>query len=512
MSRKIAIFLVRPARLKFFGIKFKYSSNHPFKFTTNEGKQYFHLNVFDRNIVQPPSENQSTEKVKEASSHVAKESPKEEKKEKSDKKKATWSSYFKKWITYGVLTTVAISSVNYQEIFSEKKAIETIKKGSVDLSSTVDTDLLSLKEDIKTLKEHLPIIHRGSGIVNPAFVVVTGRKGGGKSTVSEHLAKELGSNVIYIQFHKDMKESQIVETIAKAIRYYPYMNRNDLPFVRYITTSLLEIVRPNKPTFSDMTKVIKEITTTMSKESNGVIPYLIFDNVDALAKQDNNMLVDLVEFSKEGSSKRLFGTVMFANEDSYKIIKGTSGHSGITRTHYLHGIPKKEASTYIINHMTNNRSKEKNTEIANTLIDSVCGDHLLSIVDVIADINQNKPVYQIVSDAIHETKYNLRGYELGQIINNSEAFAVWNLLDYMYKNGGECSRSEASFCLGPTFSKHLLDTLVKRDIIASTSRGSLIFYNAAVKTLIGRVKSKRSELFSHFIEHQPSGRLLDFEE
>ncbi|KAG2389027.1 hypothetical protein C9374_014427 [Naegleria lovaniensis] len=431
---------------------------------------------------------------------------------KEDKKKATWSSYFKKWVTYGALTAIAITLINLQELRSEETSIQKIRQGSVNLKPSLDHDLISREREIQELKKYLPFLEQNSAeLVNPSFVLVVGRMGTGKSLISELLAKEMGNNCIHIQFHKDMKETQIVEAIAKAINYHPFMNRNDLPFFNYVTTSMLEIIRPTKRTFSEMTKVLKDVTRKMSEAKEGMVPYIIFDNVDALYQPEGfNFLIDLLELAKEGSSKRWFGSVFFTNEVGLKMLKTSPSHYSITKTYYIPGIEKKDAMSYIAKHLKNVDNDPES--IASILVDKVCGDNLKSIMDVIAKLKQNKSIEKIIDESVQETKYNFRGLELGQIDKNIEAFGVWNLLDYMHKNNGECTISEACICIGNFCSKplDLIDDLITRGIISSTPSASLTFFNRSVFTLISKAKEKRPAVFNKFNTYQPMERVVDF--
>lgn len=307
------------------------------------------------------------------------------------------------WVTYGTLTAIAISLINLQELRSEETSIQKIREGSVNLKPSLDHDLISREREIQELKNYLPFLEQNSPeLVNPSFVLVFGRTGTGKSLFSELLAKEMGHNCIHIQFHKDMKETQIVEAIAKAINYHPFMNRNDLPLFNYVTTSMLEIIRPTKPTFSEMTKVLKDITRKMSEQKEGMIPYIIFDNVDALYQPEGfNFLIDLLELAKEGASKRWFGSVFFTSEVGLKVLRTSPSHYSITKTYYIPGIEKHAAVSYIAKHMQNVVDAES---IAAMLVDNVCGDNLKSIMDVIAKLKQNKPLEQIIDESIQETK------------------------------------------------------------------------------------------------------------
>ena len=95
---------------------------------------------------------------------------------------------------------------------------------------------------------------------------------------------------------------------------------------------------------------------------------------------------------------------------------------------------------------------------------------------------------------------------------NDTAFAVWCLLDYMYKHDGECSISEAVACIGSYYERplELVDILVRRGIITNTQNGSVLFFNKSVNTLIQRAKAKHPELFEKFIIYQPTARMSDF--
>ncbi|KAL9647581.1 hypothetical protein ABK040_006937 [Willaertia magna] len=464
------------------------------------------------------------EEVKEQQEKKNKEDKKEDK-----KKKATYSSYFKKWITYGLLTATAITIVNYQEIFSERNAIEKLKQGFQEDINTVQEQnglkYIDRSDELGRIKSYIPRS-------DSCFVVVIGKKGSGKTILSKQLAKDLKQQVIYIDFHKDMKEKQIIETIAKAINYHPYMNRNDLPFPKYVTSSLLEIVRPSKPTFSEMTQVIKRIGEKFKEQqerkeegNNVIMPLLIFDNIDALQSREFNFLLDLVELANIAAIKRWFGTVMFGTEEAYQQLKNTSGHSGITSTLFVNGITKEEGIQFIrenINHTINTNTKNDNSslttrtidnETVSLLIDKVCGDHLQTLNDVVSKLKQNKSIEAIIQEGMNETKTNLRGYEFGQISNFPEVFAVWNLLSYMLKLNGECSKSEAYYCIGKVYHEPnvLINNLIQRDLISYTGKDTIGFYNGSVRTLVERIKQKHVKTFEEFEQYQPKERINDFE-
>ncbi|EFC45586.1 predicted protein [Naegleria gruberi] len=430
------------------------------------------------------------------------------------KSSKTFSVYMKKWLTYGVLTTIAITSVNYQDIVAEKKSIEWIKDGSRNTDNNENHRSPSLnhhhlwisrEEEVKNLESLISTNHDRE--IAPSYILVVGRKGDGKSNISKELSKKIGKSCIHIQFQRDMKEIQIVEEIAKAVRYYPFMNRNDLPLHKYIVRSFLEIVRPSKPTFSEMTHVLKSITSKMKDEE--LVPYFIFDGVDTLVKKNNesvefNLLPDLIELCKEGSTNNWFGSVLFTNEEGMKHVQSSSGRYAISNIYYLPGIKKLDAISYL--------SQSTSRENAEILVNDICGDHLKTILDVSKELKMNLSNEEIIQHFVKFVKQNLRGLELGQIPNNKEAFAVWNLLYYMSKNGGECTISEASICIGYENKplQVIIENLISRDLIRTKADGQLSFYNNAVGYLVNRSRSRNVDLFHKFDKVQPKERILDF--